>query len=53
MLRAKDEIAAYFDGWTLVEPGLVHLPRWRPDNPDDVGPAPEESGAYGGVARKD
>ncbi|WP_433521189.1 SAM-dependent methyltransferase [Nocardia pseudovaccinii] len=52
MLRSKDEIATYFDGWSLVEPGLVHLPLWRPDNPDDIGTVPEESGAYGGVARK-
>ncbi|WP_433679105.1 SAM-dependent methyltransferase [Nocardia sp. CA-119907] len=52
VLRAKDEIAAYFDGWSLVEPGLVQLPLWRPDNPDDIADAPEQSGAYGGVARK-
>ncbi|WP_433724302.1 SAM-dependent methyltransferase [Nocardia sp. CA-129566] len=52
VLRAKDEIAAYFDGWSLVEPGLVQLPLWRPDNPDDIDDAPEQSGAYGGVARK-
>ncbi len=32
MLRSRGEIAAYFDGWSLAEPGLVHLPLWRPDN---------------------
>ncbi|MEV5833540.1 SAM-dependent methyltransferase [Nocardia sp. NPDC052112] len=52
VLRSRDEIAAYFDGWSLVEPGLVQLPLWRPDNPDDIHSAPEESGAYGGVARR-
>ncbi|MFX0578664.1 SAM-dependent methyltransferase [Nocardia nepalensis] len=52
VLRSKDEIAGYFDGWSLVEPGLVHLPLWRPDNPDDIAEHPEQSGAYGGVARK-
>ncbi|MFI6999145.1 SAM-dependent methyltransferase [Nocardia sp. NPDC050175] len=53
VLRAKPEIAEFFQGWTLIEPGLVHLPLWRPDNPSDVGDNPERSGAYGGVARKD
>jgi hypothetical protein len=52
VLRSKDEITAYFDGWSLVEPGLVHLPLWRPDNPDDIAADPEQSGAFGGVARK-
>ncbi|MFI6867807.1 SAM-dependent methyltransferase [Nocardia sp. NPDC050406] len=52
-LRTKDEIAAYFGDWTLLEPGLVPLPLWRPENPADVGEFPERSGAYGGVARKD
>ncbi len=29
--RAHSEILEYFDGFDLVEPGLVHLPLWRPD----------------------
>ncbi len=52
VLRGRDEIAAYFHDWPLVEPGLVHLPLWRPENPADVGEHPESSGAYGGLARK-
>lgn len=52
-LRPKDEIATYFHDWKLVEPGLVHLPLWRPENQADVGEHPEMSGAYGGLARKD
>jgi S-adenosyl methyltransferase len=27
--RPRDQIARYFDGTELVEPGLVHLPEWR------------------------
>jgi hypothetical protein len=27
--RTRDQIARYFDGTDLVEPGLVHLPQWR------------------------
>ena len=32
-VRTRDEIAALFDGFTLVEPGLVWIPEWRPDSP--------------------
>ncbi|WP_067715303.1 SAM-dependent methyltransferase [Nocardia yamanashiensis] len=53
VLRSRAEIATYFLDWTLVDPGLVHLPLWRPDNAADVGEHPERSGAYGGLARKD
>ncbi|WP_067539782.1 SAM-dependent methyltransferase [Nocardia crassostreae] len=53
VLRGRDEIAAYFLDWTVLEPGLVLLPLWRPENPADVGEHPEHSGAYGGLARKD
>ncbi|MFI5783399.1 hypothetical protein [Nocardia sp. NPDC051570] len=41
-----------FHDWPLLEPGLVHLPLWRPENPADIGEHPESSGAYGGLARK-
>ncbi|HMD91684.1 MAG TPA: SAM-dependent methyltransferase [Trebonia sp.] len=32
-LRGRDEIARFFDGLGLLEPGLVYLPEWRPDEP--------------------
>lgn len=51
VLRTRAEIEAYFDGLTLVEPGLVFVPEWRPD-PDEVVERPERLGAYGGVGRK-
>jgi SAM-dependent methyltransferase len=35
-LRSRAEVAAYFAGLSLVEPGLVLVPRWRPDGPDDL-----------------
>ncbi|MEO3876648.1 SAM-dependent methyltransferase [Nonomuraea sp. B12E4] len=33
--RARDmkEIVRFFDGLELVEPGVVHLPEWRPEGP--------------------
>jgi SAM-dependent methyltransferase len=52
-LRSRAEIAAYFDGFTLVEPGLVFIPQWRPSPQDPVDAHPERVGAYAGVARKD
>ena len=33
--RAARQVAAFFEGLELVEPGLVPCPRWRPD-PDDA-----------------
>lgn len=51
--RTNDEIARYFDGFTLVPPGLVSLPLWRPEGPDDLFfDEPERAKAYGGVAYK-
>jgi len=49
-LRTPDEIARFFDGFDLVDPGLVWAPLWRPD-----GPAPEDpqrSGNIAGVGRR-
>jgi S-adenosyl methyltransferase len=31
MLRSRAQILALFDGFDLVEPGLVSLPEWRPE----------------------
>ena len=48
--RPHAEIARFFDGFDLVEPGLVTVDAWRPD-PDD--PAPEATRwLYGGVGRR-
>lgn len=30
MVRTKDEIARFFSGFELVEPGIVYLSQWRP-----------------------
>jgi hypothetical protein len=49
--RPYPQILAYFDGTTLVEPGLVFIPLWRPD-PGEVVDHPERISAYAGVGRK-
>ncbi|MFK4149211.1 SAM-dependent methyltransferase [Streptomyces sp. NPDC004065] len=50
--RSHDEIAALFDGFDLVEPGLVYVPLWRPDRPQDVPENPSQYWVYAGVGRK-
>ena len=52
-VRTRAEIAALFDGFTLVEPGLVWIPEWRPDSPADVPENPEQFWALVRVARRD
>jgi len=47
--RTPAEIASFFEGLELVEPGVVSCPRWRPD--PVLGNQPELD-AFGGVGRK-
>jgi hypothetical protein len=47
ILRSPEEIASCFEGLTMVEPGLVQITQWRPDDADV-----EPIDAYGAVARK-
>lgn len=51
-VRSRGEVTALFDGFDLVEPGVVWTPQWRPDAPDEAGERPERSNMYGGVGRK-
>jgi hypothetical protein len=48
--RSTAEVARFFDGFTLVEPGLVWVPLWRPDSPTSFQEA-EQSVMLGGVGR--
>ena len=52
-LRSRAQVTGFFGDWTLLEPGVVHMPLWRPDSPADVDEHPERFGAFGGVARYD
>jgi O-methyltransferase involved in polyketide biosynthesis len=49
-LRSLEQIAGFFDGLDLLEPGVVPVSRWRPD-PSPSG-LPGEVSTFGGVARK-
>jgi S-adenosyl methyltransferase len=48
--RTSAEIMRFFDGFDLVEPGLVYLPLWRPDGNPPWNP--ERAWFYAGVGRK-
>jgi O-methyltransferase involved in polyketide biosynthesis len=48
-LRAPEEIARFFEGVELVEPGVVSCPLWRPDPGTGT---PTALDAFGGVGRK-
>ncbi|KOU27653.1 hypothetical protein ADK53_36920 [Streptomyces sp. WM6373] len=57
VMRTGEQIAHFFEGFDMVEPGLVSMPDWRPDRSEDVedGETPEDPYAfsgYGGVGRK-
>lgn len=52
-LRKQAEIARFFDGLELVEPGLVFIPLWKPEGPNDsLLDDPERSINIGGIGRK-
>ena len=51
-LRTPEEIAGFFAGLDLVAPGVVPLPRWRPDPLDDDAKVPDDYSVHAGVGRK-
>ena len=50
--RSREQIARFFDGLDLVEPGLVYLPQWRPDEPVSLPLDPGGKLMLVGVGRK-
>ncbi|MGW0392827.1 SAM-dependent methyltransferase [Streptomyces sp. NPDC003042] len=57
VMRTREQITGFFDGFELLEPGLVSMPDWRPDRTEPLadGEAPEDPYAFsgfGGVGRK-
>lgn len=47
--RSRGEVARFFEGTDLVEPGLVRIEEWRPDTGSNDG---HESHGWAAVARK-
>ncbi|MCB5180340.1 SAM-dependent methyltransferase [Streptomyces antimicrobicus] len=49
VMRTREEVTRFFDGFDLVDPGLVPMPMWRPEAPEDLG-SPEDPYAFAGFA---
>jgi S-adenosyl methyltransferase len=52
VLRSHAHVAALFDGWELIEPGVVQVPMWRPGGNLPPSRELEKIGIYGGVGRR-
>ena len=48
-LRRPEQIAAFFEGLDIVDPGVVPTPQWRPEPGQ---PGPPDVDAFGGVGMK-
>jgi hypothetical protein len=46
--RTLAQVEPFFDGFDLLDPGLLEIQLWRPDDPNSALPG----GFYGGVGRK-
>ncbi|GIF72409.1 SAM-dependent methyltransferase [Asanoa siamensis] len=51
-VRGRADVARFFTGLDLVDPGVVVLPAWRPDPDAGEPPADTQVSVYGGLARK-
>jgi SAM-dependent methyltransferase len=51
-MRSPAGIARFFDGFDLVDPGLVWLPLWRPDEPGASHQQPHRTTGLAGVGRR-
>jgi hypothetical protein len=49
--RTRAQVQALFDGFELVEPGVVFLPLWRPDPEEPPVERPERFSGYAAVGR--
>jgi S-adenosyl methyltransferase len=52
ILRSPEQIAEFFDGLEVLEPGVVSTPRWRPDLADIGGAGARDVDQFGAVGRK-
>jgi hypothetical protein len=52
ILRGRVEVRRFFDGFELMEPGVVYAPEWLPDSMFNEVPDPARSHLLVGVARR-
>jgi len=51
-LRDKAQLTGLFEGFSLVEPGVVRVPEWRPESPDDLEEAGRRFPGFAAIGRK-
>jgi hypothetical protein len=51
-MRSREEILRFFDGFDLVDPGLVHVPLWRPAQAAGMPGDPAKFWVLAGVGRR-
>ncbi|MCS7477127.1 SAM-dependent methyltransferase [Umezawaea endophytica] len=51
-MRSRAQVEGLFEGFDIVEPGVVFLPQWRPESAHDVGENPERLSGLAAVGRK-
>jgi hypothetical protein len=49
--RSREEVARFFDGLEVVDPGVTVVHRWRPDGATGDTPTDSQVSVYGAVAR--
>ncbi|MFC9247493.1 SAM-dependent methyltransferase [Streptomyces sp. NPDC057136] len=53
VMRSRAEVSRFFEGYEMVDPGLVSMPDWRPDTPVVEGQEdPFAFSGFAGVGRK-
>lgn len=53
IMRSRAEVSRFFEGYEMVDPGLVPMPEWRPDAPVTEGQEdPFAFSGFAGVGRK-
>lgn len=50
--RSRDEVARFFDGLELLDPGLVSIVDWAPHRPPAPQASAQEAAAYAAVGRR-
>jgi hypothetical protein len=50
--RTEDQVARFFTGLELLEPGIVSVADWRAEHEPEPRPTAAEVAWYGAVARK-
>jgi SAM-dependent methyltransferase len=51
-MRSRADVLRFFDGFDVVDPGLVYIPEWRPDSVENVPEDPSRFWVLVGAGRR-